>query len=844
MRFRAAAVIAIVLAAAPITGARRQSSDIQFQITSSLPHASGRLIVVIAKSNRPEPRMMLGDADAGAPITLARDVINLGGSATATIDKASAMFPVSNLASVAPGDYFVQAVLRTNSDLNSPNAPGDRFSDVRPVHLDSRRGGVIGLQLTNTVPAEQMPPEDQYVKYVKIQSSLLTRFHGRPIYLRAGIILPKDDGHEATSPLRIHIGGYGTRYTRVQRLMAPNSEFRRMWLADNTPRFIFVQLDGDGPYGDPYQVNSDNNGPYGDAITQELIPYVEKTFHAIGEPYARVLDGESTGGWVSLALKIFYPDFFNAVWSSCPDGVDFRGFQIIDIYKDKNAYVDDSGHERPSKRDIQGNIEFTIRHECQMENVMGAGNSWTMSGQQWGAWNATYGPRGRDGRPVPLWDPQTGEIDRSVVDHWKKYDLRMTLEQNWATLGPKLRGKVHISVGEADNYYLNNAVHLLDDFFQKASPPAEARISYGPGKGHCWNSLSEPQMMAEMALAAANPAQKTEEGAPSDGKLFGWVEQSKYANVRLRGVSAVDSNVVWASGTKGTFFHTTDSGVHWPVGTVLGAADLDFRDVYGVNANTAYLLSSGEGEKSKIFKTTDGGESWNLQFTSHEPKAFFDGFAFWDAAHGIAFSDPVDGRFLIMRTSDGGTTWTPIPQANSPVAIPGEAAFAASGSSITVNGSKDVWFATGGAAARVFHSRDQGLTWSVANTPIVSGSPSAGIFSIVFIDHKNGFVVGGDYQKEQESNANFAWTKDGGKTWTLGPKLPGYRSAVAVVATSPPFVVAVGPSGVDSWSPKEPSWISEKSDTGFDAISFLPNLNFGWAVGSNGRIARRRLLHL
>jgi len=152
------------------------------------------------------------------------------------------------------------------------------------------------------------------VKYVRIQSNLLTRFHGRPIYLRAGVILPKDFGTANRQwPLRVSIGGYGTRYTVVQRLMSPNSEFRRMWLADEAPRFIYLQLDGDGPYGDPYQVNSDNNGPYGDAITHELIPYVESKFHAVGQPYARVLEGGSTGGWVSLALKIFYPDFFNAV---------------------------------------------------------------------------------------------------------------------------------------------------------------------------------------------------------------------------------------------------------------------------------------------------------------------------------------------------------------------------------------------------------------------------------------------------------------------------------------------------------------------------------------------------
>src|SRR3989442_3967645 len=283
--------------------------------------------------------------------------------------------------------------------------------------------------------------------------------------------------------------------------MGRGSYCRSVLLSRDPRRATPVQTAGDGPYGDPCQVNSDNNGPYGDALTKELIPYIEKRFRAVAEPRARLLDEESTGGWVSLALKIFYPDFFNAVWSSCPDGVDFRGFQIVNIYSDRNAYVDDNGSERPSKRDLDGRVEFTIRRECQMENVLGDGDSWTLSGQQWGAWNATYGPRGADGRPVPLWNPRTGVINESAIDHWKRYDLRLVLEQNWNILGSRLRGKLHISVGEADSYYLNNAVHMLDEFLKKADPPADARIAYGRGRGHCWNSLSEAEMMKEMALA-------------------------------------------------------------------------------------------------------------------------------------------------------------------------------------------------------------------------------------------------------------------------------------------------------------------------------------------------------
>lgn len=450
---------------------------------------------------------MIGEAGAGAIPVLARDVRDLGPGIAAAIDKTAESFPIANLDALPAGDYYVQALLHSNIDLKSLDAAGNLYSDVQRVHLDPRQGGVVKLELTRIIPSEQLPPEDEYVKYVKIQSTLLTAFHKRPIYLRAAVILPKDYGLDPNQryPLRIHIGGYGTRFTAVRRLMAAGSEFRKAWLAGDSPRMIYLQLDGDGPFGDPYQVNSDNNGPYGDAITRELIPYIEGKFRAISQPYARVLDGQSTGGWVSLALKVFYPDFFNAVWSSCPDGVDLRGFQLIDIYKDQNAYVDVRGVDRPSKRDINGNVEFTIRHECQMENVIGLGNSWTMSGQQWGAWNAVYSPRGPDGRPVPLWHAKTGKIDKSVVEHWKKYDLRLILAEKWKILGPKLRGKIHISVGEADNYFLNNAVHMLDDFLTSADPPAEARIVYGPGRGHCWSSISESQMMAEMSAAVQVP---------------------------------------------------------------------------------------------------------------------------------------------------------------------------------------------------------------------------------------------------------------------------------------------------------------------------------------------------
>ena len=243
--------------------------------------------------------------------------------------------------------------------------------------------------------------------------------------------------------MRLSVRGYGRRYTAAARLMRDGSSFRRAWLADDAPRMLQVLLDGVGPYGDPYQVNSPNNGPYGDALVEELIPYIEGRFRGIGVPGARVIDGISTGGWVALALHVFYPDSFNGAWSFCPDPVDFRALQRVNIYDDDDAYVEDGG-ERPSRRGPDGAIRFTMRQELRMENVIGRGDSWTQSGRQWGAWNAVYGPRGDDGCPVPLWDPTTGVIDRDVTPHWERYYLRLVLARNWAVLAPKLDGKLSV----------------------------------------------------------------------------------------------------------------------------------------------------------------------------------------------------------------------------------------------------------------------------------------------------------------------------------------------------------------------------------------------------------------
>jgi hypothetical protein len=491
--------------------AAQPSSGLRFEVTldPSLPaQPPGRLLVVLVgagggSSDRVEPRRFIGRAGRGAVPTLGADAPALGPGALVIVDAAAAaIFPLERFTDLAAGDYRVQAVLVTNRDLRAPDAPGNLYSDSVRVTLGPPRAAPVRLTLTRRVPDEALPPDTPFLRFIKFRSERLSAFHGRPIYLRAGVILPEgyDRETDLRYPLRVRIGGYGDRYTEVQSMMRPGSSFRAAWTASDAPRMLLLHLDGAGPLGDPYQVNSANNGPFGDAVTQELIPHIEREFRGVGAPHARVLDGASTGGWVALALQMFYPDVFNGAWASCPDSVDFRALQRVDVYAGDSAYVDEQGVDLPSARNLDGSVRFTMRHELRMENVLGVGDSWTTSGRQWGAWNAAYGPRGADGRPVPLWDPQTGRINRAVARHWERYDLRLRLERDWDALAPQLRGKLNIWVGEMDDYFLNDAVHLFDQFLA-TKPPLGARFTYGPDRGHCWTGISAAEMMREMARA-------------------------------------------------------------------------------------------------------------------------------------------------------------------------------------------------------------------------------------------------------------------------------------------------------------------------------------------------------
>jgi photosystem II stability/assembly factor-like uncharacterized protein len=313
--------------------------------------------------------------------------------------------------------------------------------------------------------------------------------------------------------------------------------------------------------------------------------------------------------------------------------------------------------------------------------------------------------------------------------------------------------------------------------------------------------------------------------------IYAQKPQNSKTDVPLRGISAVSSKVAWASGAKGTVLRTIDGGETWETLAIVGADSLDFRDIQAFDQNTAFVLSIGPGDQSRIYKTSDGGRIWQRQFTNSDPKAFYDCFAFWDSTHGIAVSDSVDGKFPLIATSDG-MTWSPVTIKNMPAALPSEGAFAASGTCIATFGKSDVWFGTGGPAARVFHSADRGKNWTVAETPIIHGAASQGVFSLAFWTTKDGVAVGGDYKEPSKNENVAAVTHDGGKTWTLASKPPlGYRSAVA--AGSSHTLVAVGTSGADISHDSGNSWTPLFKED-LNALTLVGSS--GWAVGPGGKI--------
>ena len=316
-----------------------------------------------------------------------------------------------------------------------------------------------------------------------------------------------------------------------------------------------------------------------------------------------------------------------------------------------------------------------------------------------------------------------------------------------------------------------------------------------------------------------------------------WTPGTSGTENELRGLSVVSPRVAWASGQRGSVVRTLDGGATWMHDTVRGAGKLDLRSIAATSARVAHALSIADS--GRVFRTTDGGRTWSERYLGLRKGSFFDAIRFWDAKHGIAVSDPVDGKFLIITTSDGGETWQEMPPDGMPAALPDEGAFAASGSALAVFGARDVWFATGGASvARVFHSKDRGRTWTVSDTPIRAGTPPEGIFSVAFRDSRNGVITGGDYTKPALGGRNFAHTADGGRSWTLldstaSPQ--GFRSAVAYVGGR--RLIAVGLNGTDVSRDGGMTWVRVDS-VAYNAVQASGSTAF--AAGPRGRVAHTR----
>jgi len=445
---------------------------------------AGRLLVFISKNGKGELRFRTWPR-AGNYI-FAKNISNWKTDETINVAAGMDFMKTSNLAldALEAGTYYVQAVWDQDRDESRPNAPGNLHSTVQKVVLDKSQ--TIQISIEKVVPPRRMVNHPN-VKEVTFKSDTLSKWWGKDMYLKVGVLLPSSyfEKGDQKFAFRYNIAGYGGRYTRVSRL-AQNKNFMGWWLSPEAPQLVNIFLDGEGPFGDSYQLDSENNGPYGYALTEELIPHLEKEFRGTGKAEDRFLDGCSTGGWVSLALQIFYPDHFNGTWSYSPDAIDFENYQLVNVYKDDNLYYNEWNNLRPLARDLTGDPSITVKDFIQYENVLGYSDTYATSGGQFSAHNALYSPKGADGLPAHLFDPQTGVIDPAIAEHWKKYDLKLIVKENWAELGPKLQGKIYIWMGDMDNFYLNPATRAFDEFIKSTTnPTSDAKIEFTAMQGHC-----------------------------------------------------------------------------------------------------------------------------------------------------------------------------------------------------------------------------------------------------------------------------------------------------------------------------------------------------------------------
>ena len=553
-----------------ISSASAQSFKVSFPRERSAKPLDGRMLLLLSTDPSAEPRMQIDDTPR-SQMVFGVTVDGLAPGTAATVDAEAFGYPMRSLKDVPPGEYTVQAVLNlyetfhrsdgTTVKLHMDQGEGQHWN-ITPGNLYSKPQKItvkaaaapVAISLTEVIPPIVEQKDTKYVRHLKIQSELLTKFWGRPMFLSAVVLVPEgfDEHPEAHYPEMVFedhfvdgIGDFRTTppdpdlkpdysqrfhlagYNRIQQEEA--YKLYQTWIGAKFPRYLVIKIQHANPYyDDSYAVNSANLGPYGDAIETELMPAIEKQFRGIGQGWARFLYGGSTGGWESLAVQMFYPTHYNGAFVACPDPVDFHAFTNIDLYEDKNAFYIQGVHKRveqPAMRDYLGHTLITIGENNAYELALGDRGR---SGEQWDIWQAVYSPVGPDGYPQAIFDKETGEIDHKVAEYWKEhYDLDAILARDWAKLGPELQGKLHIYVGSDDTYMLNDAVYRMEDFLKSTTnPPYDGEVAYGPRAEHCWNG--DPTLPNAYSRLHYNTMylpkilERIEKTAPAGADLTSW----------------------------------------------------------------------------------------------------------------------------------------------------------------------------------------------------------------------------------------------------------------------------------------------------------------------------------
>lgn len=547
------------------------SVHVSFNTDASDTPMDGRLLLMLSNNDGNEPRFQINDGLNGQ-LVFGMNVDAMAPGASITFDDTVFGYPFSSLAEVPPGEYNVQALLHVYETFNLSTgqtvklpmdngegqqwqrSPGNLYSKPFKIRVADNGISNVDVVMDQVIPPIEEPKDTEWIKHIKVKSEKLSEFWGRDIYLGAHVLLPKgfNEHPEAKYPLMLFHGHFPSdfgnfRTTPPDPNMKPEYserfslegyniieqqeayDFYKRWNEPDFPRMLIIEIQHPTPYyDDSYAVNSANQGPYGDAITYELIPEIEKQFRGMGEGWSRFLYGGSTGGWEALAVQVKYPEEYNGCFAACPDPIDFRAYTLTNIYEDNNAYYYESANKKlevPAHRDYLGNIQSTLRQGNHLELVLG---DKSRSGQQWDIWEATYSPQGEDGYPVRIWDKMTGDIDHSVAEYWKEnYDLRHILERDWDKLGENLKGKIHIYCGDMDNYYLNNAVYLMEDFLESTTEPYYGgEVLYGDRAEHCWNGDPElPNAITRLrynSMYVPKIMKRIAESAPKGADLTSW----------------------------------------------------------------------------------------------------------------------------------------------------------------------------------------------------------------------------------------------------------------------------------------------------------------------------------